>query len=145
LSKLNVYLVQGPVDGYIQAIESIEKLQPLEKVKLFNLHIKGGAPSATDPNQAKLVRDLGARPVIQVVSHGFYSTVRLMSCPISSLVATLQLTEDPEDLMVCVLSECDIIAVDVDIDQEQELFEESIPVQGRHAFPWIRVKDAMES
>jgi hypothetical protein len=145
LDKLSLYLVQGPVDGYIKAIESIEELQPLEKIKSFGLHIKGSSSTTVDPNQIKLVRELGARPAIQVVDRGFYSTVKLTSRPICSLVATLRLTSDPEDLMICALSECDIIAVDVDIGQGEEIYEESIPIQGRRALPWIRIKDVLES
>jgi hypothetical protein len=145
LSKLNVYLIQGPVDSYLDAIEAAEQAESLEKVKNFNLHIRGYATSAKAPNRIELVRELGARPAIQTVNHGLYSTVKLMSDPICSIVATLQLTEDPGDLMICILSECDIIAVDVDIDPELDMFEESIPVQGKSAFPWVRVKDVMES
>jgi hypothetical protein len=92
-----------------------------------------------------LIRELGARPAIQVLDHGLYSTVKLSSHHINSLVATLQLTEDPDDLLICILSECDIIAIDVDIDEDLGVYEESIPVQGKRAFPWIRVKEALEA
>jgi hypothetical protein len=145
LNKLCVYLVKGPIDGYATAIETIEKSQPLEKIRSFNLHIKGTANSASQPNQIGLIRELGARPAIQVLDHGLYSTVKLSTNNVNSLVATLQLTEDPDDLLICILSECDIIAIDVDIDEDLGVYEESIPVQGKRAFPWIRVKEALEA
>jgi hypothetical protein len=88
---------------------------------------------------------LGARPAIQIVNHGFYSTVQLAKAPNCSLVATLRLTDDPDDKMICVLSECDIICVDTDVDDDCSFFEESIPIQGKHAFPWVRIKDLLES
>lgn len=150
---LNLYLVNQPINSYLEAIEALEsqdKLIPLEQVKSFNLHIRGNASAATSdmgigPSQAKIVRELGARPAVRVITGDLFTSVRLISsCP-ASIIGTLQLSQDlPEDMMICALSECDIIAVDVDIDEAQESFDESIPVQGMKTFPWVRISDVIE-
>ena len=145
--QLSVYLIEHPINSYVEAIELIESHSPLELVKSFNLHIKGRAVDSDHikPNQVILARSLGARPAIQVVTHGFYSTVQLAKAPLCSLIATLRLTDNPHDIMICILSECDIISVDTNVDDEKSSFKESIPIQGKHAYPWIRIKDILES
>ncbi len=143
MNKLSIYLVKDSIDSHVEAIEAIENLSPLEKIRSFNLHIKGPATSTLKSHQITLIRGLGAQPAIYTINHGLYSTVKLSKSIVNSLVGVLQLSENPEDFLICVLSECNIIAMDVDIDEDLELYEESISFQGRRGLPWTHMRDVL--
>ena len=160
--QLSVYLANGPINSYLEAIEFIESTQPLEGIKSFDFHIRGYAfdSDSVKPNRIELVRHLGAKPAIHVVNHGLYSIVSLSSSAKSSLIATLSLTDglkdpndcnDPNDFLICILSGCDVVAINTSISDKPSCndklgcLEESISIHGNNAFPWTRIKDALES
>ena len=132
MSKLKIYLVSHPIDGYLSAIEATESIKPLERIKQFNLNIRG----------AKLIRELGAQPPLYVATHGLYTIIQLTDRALSSLVVTLSLKED---LIICALSECEISKLDTAIDPDEELFDEIIEVVSKNVYPWTRVDSILSS
>ena len=87
---------------------------------------------------------MGARPAVQVKNLGAYSVIKLTEQPVYSLVATYELTDKPEDKLICALSECDIICVDVSIGQPTDDITETVSVQGKVALPWVRIRDMVD-
>jgi hypothetical protein len=141
-----VYFVEGPVTDYITAIESIENLVPIGEINSFSFYIRGNALSASHPTTIKLARELGSLPAVHVTSHELYSVAKLTNSLITSIVATLG---EGSEILICALSECDIVSVASELHDDTKGLpktpEEIIKVQGVHAFPWIKVKDVIES
>jgi len=146
-TQLKVYVVEGKVTNYRDAIEALETLSPLEDIRSFSFHVSNNNDQCDKPNTVSIIRPLGARPSVYVMEHSFYNSFSLANTMLYSLVATLQLTPDPDDLLICVLNECEIETIDVEVGQslpiDRYCYYESIPLRSKTALPWKRITDAL--
>jgi hypothetical protein len=134
---VNLYLIPKNITSYVDALDSIEGLKPMEALRSVRLFWKG--EECQEKNSVLIERDIGSEPPVRLntVSSGLFSTVKFGRDMVSSVVGEVMVRGKR---LICVFGSISIESVETDFESGQGADPtEEIELISPTALPW---KDA---